>query len=336
MRTFICEDVSEELSSIELFQVDNDTELKIVAYSWQNLLEIDKIIEDFLLILARISFELWPVWYNKEVSDILAKKISSDDFISNNFAINEILKIKDKISKKWLKEAILCCMANKIPLPKGFSNMINVSQLSLTIDVENLIIVLGLENTNIQANKLFGFAKASEWFAMETRARIAVIIPETYSNCKELESILYNALIIKKANKTDLLRDSNSNESKFLFWPYYGKPHPFSPGEQKLAKYLSNDNELSGLFQFNHKISTIYNNNFIVDLLWIRGKLVIEVDSYKYHSNKYAFNKDRNRDYELIISGYTILRIPHDEIIEDVQLVIEKIRNVVRFCNNKL
>ncbi|CAN2040791.1 DUF559 domain-containing protein [Candidatus Magnetomoraceae bacterium gMMP-15] len=331
VRTFICSDVSEELSSIDLSYIDQNNDFKIVTLTWQGLPGINSIINDILKSLAKISLEIWPSWYNDKVSFNDSK--SFDDAISNNFSINSLFKIKEKVSKFWLKKAIFCCKSKKLPLPKGFPNEVQASQLSLTIDSENLLFIIGIKRALTDKKNLFGFAKAAEWFARETNCRVAALIPNEYSNCKELDSILYNAFSLIK---NDELQPKNGrDEEKYLIWPFYGKPHPASPGEQKLAKYLLKDEELSGLFGFNQKVKTIRNNNYIVDLLWVKGKLVVEVDGYKYHSNKSVFNSDRNRDYELIISGYTVLRIPHSEITEDVLLAMEKIRDVVRFCKKK-
>ena len=43
------------------------------------------------------------------------------------------------------------------------------------------------------------------------------------------------------------------------------------------------------------------------------------------------FSCDRRRDYELIVSGYLVIRLPQDEVVEDVELAVEKIRDVVLF-----
>jgi len=69
-----------------------------------------------------------------------------------------------------------------------------------------------------------------------------------------------------------------------------------------------------------------------VDLLWRAGRLVIEIDGYRIHSGRTAFGHDRQRDYELLLSGYHVLRLTHDEVITDVARVLEKIHNVVRHC----
>jgi very-short-patch-repair endonuclease len=129
------------------------------------------------------------------------------------------------------------------------------------------------------------------------------------------------------------LRRTNAvaEEHKSLCWPINGVPYPFSPGKQALAGRLAWDPELAGLFEFNQKVTTVHASQYLVDLLWPAGKIIVEVDGYKYHGNRAAFSQDRYRDYELVISGYTVLRLPHDEVVGDVMLAVEKIRDIVRF-----
>jgi very-short-patch-repair endonuclease len=59
--------------------------------------------------------------------------------------------------------------------------------------------------------------------------------------------------------------------------------------------------------------------------------LVVEVDGYYWHSSPSAFSRDRQRDFELAVAGHLVLRLPHDEVIADVENAVEKIRTLVRF-----
>jgi very-short-patch-repair endonuclease len=118
-------------------------------------------------------------------------------------------------------------------------------------------------------------------------------------------------------------------------WPVIGHPHPYSPGEQLLARRLTEDLMLGGLFQFNVPVRTRFDSRFLVDLLWPEGRVVVEVDGYEHHSNRIAFGNDRRRDYELTVSDYLVLRLPHDEVIQDVEITLEKIRDLVQFRRSK-
>ncbi len=114
-----------------------------------------------------------------------------------------------------------------------------------------------------------------------------------------------------------------------------GSPHPRSKGEQLLTERLERDPQLAGLFGYNQPLKTRCGHKFIVDLLWQAGKVVVEVDGYYFHSNSVVFASDRDRDYRLLLSGYRVLRLPHDEVVRDVDLTVEKIRDVVNFVRNQ-
>jgi very-short-patch-repair endonuclease len=67
--------------------------------------------------------------------------------------------------------------------------------------------------------------------------------------------------------------------------------------------------------------------------LWPHGRLVVELDGYTDHSTPSAFERDRHRDYELIVSGYRVLRITNDEVKRDLEAAVSKIRDIVRLQN---
>jgi very-short-patch-repair endonuclease len=51
-----------------------------------------------------------------------------------------------------------------------------------------------------------------------------------------------------------------------------------------------------------------------VDFLWREARLVVEVDGWKYHSNRRAFEADRARDRELARRGLLVLRFTDREL----------------------
>ena len=114
--------------------------------------------------------------------------------------------------------------------------------------------------------------------------------------------------------------------------PVRGIPHPLSETEQRLAKALARDEELAPLFGFNQFVDTVRGNRPKVDLLWTAGGLVVELDGYADHGTRGAFMRDRHRDYELMLTGYTVLRLANEEIAQDIHKAIEKIRDIVQLC----
>jgi len=47
----------------------------------------------------------------------------------------------------------------------------------------------------------------------------------------------------------------------------------------------------------------------LVDALWPRERLVVELDSWEFHGDRAAFERDRARDADLQRAGYRILRV---------------------------
>jgi very-short-patch-repair endonuclease len=45
-----------------------------------------------------------------------------------------------------------------------------------------------------------------------------------------------------------------------------------------------------------------------VDFLWRDHRLVVEVDGWRFHGHRLAFERDRVRDAELQLLGYSVLR----------------------------
>jgi very-short-patch-repair endonuclease len=117
-------------------------------------------------------------------------------------------------------------------------------------------------------------------------------------------------------------------EPEIVAPPLQGKPHPLSESEQKLARAIAADSLLAPLFAFNAPVRLGPVSQPCVDLLWNAGKLVIEIDdATHWHKIKYA--ADRQRDFELMASGYLVLRITAEEVLRDLAKALSKIRTCV-------
>src|SRR3954470_3803784 len=49
----------------------------------------------------------------------------------------------------------------------------------------------------------------------------------------------------------------------------------------------------------------------LVDFVWHERRLIVEADSYTYHSMPSAFERDRDRDQLLTLAGYTVVRVTY-------------------------
>ena len=64
-----------------------------------------------------------------------------------------------------------------------------------------------------------------------------------------------------------------------------------------------------GCFEPNVLVLTVFQTSPRVDFVWRRGRLIVEIDSNRFHSGPDRFTGDRQRDYETGASGYVTLRL---------------------------
>lgn len=48
---------------------------------------------------------------------------------------------------------------------------------------------------------------------------------------------------------------------------------------------------------------------YVVDALWAEARLVVEVDGFRFHGTRRAFERDRRRDVDLQAAGYRVVRL---------------------------
>ncbi|MGD1862008.1 MAG: endonuclease domain-containing protein [Leptolyngbyaceae cyanobacterium] len=331
--TFLSAEVLDVINQLAL--VDT-CDRQFVVQMWEQLPQPNRLIPDVLATVAEAAYGIWPAWYDQE-EPFLADENGTvaETILLNQFKCKDLNSESQDICLPWLRQAVRACQIGKVPMLSEFSRAVQLSQLLLAIAPHNVSLIVIVADPNPAKHQLLGLAKSMHWLADKTQAPIALLLPEQLANRPELDAVLYDAntltLAADNSSPDAALEGTGIEEAKHILVPVQGRPHPFSPGEQRLAEKLLQDSELGPLFQFNRPVHTVHHQNYRVDLLWAEGRVVVEIDGYRYHSNRYAFSRDRQRDYELLISGYVVLRLPHDEVINDIELTVEKIRHVVRF-----
>ena len=329
VRLVYARDVDEFLSHLKSQVEETGGQHRLVAMTLGRLPDLRPLIDAVLEHLADVALSLYPGWFGGDVSfaQIECLNFSFENLVKERISQSDPLR--RAVSFPWLRAARRLCRSGKSPIPRGFPAAVHAAQLALAIDPGTLVMALCLQREETGPGVLLGLARTAEWLAHATSARLLVVVPDTQRPTSEFESIDFEA--VAWPSRPNCREDAATREATFRICPIIGRPHPFSPGEQLLAKYLARDEMLSGLFEFNIRVETKNENRYLVDLVWTQGRVVVEVDGYEFHSDRHAFSSDRRRDYELLISGYIVLRLPHDEIIEDTELAVEKIRDVVLF-----
>jgi very-short-patch-repair endonuclease len=66
-----------------------------------------------------------------------------------------------------------------------------------------------------------------------------------------------------------------------------------------------------------------------VDFLWRSQGLVVEVDGFRFHSSRAAFERDRRRDAELGARGFRVIRVTWRQIVDRPEAVIARLATAI-------
>ena len=67
-----------------------------------------------------------------------------------------------------------------------------------------------------------------------------------------------------------------------------------------------------------------------VDAVWRSHNLVAELDSYEFHTTKDAFERDRDRDADLLNAGFSTIRITNKRIKHQAKREADRLRSLLR------
>jgi very-short-patch-repair endonuclease len=70
--------------------------------------------------------------------------------------------------------------------------------------------------------------------------------------------------------------------------------------------------------------------SFVVDFLWPSHCLVAELDGYRAHGGRLAFEADRARDLELATLGFRVVRITWRRLNDDLDGLVAALRHLLR------
>jgi very-short-patch-repair endonuclease len=283
---------------------------RVVTLHWTSAKQLDVLIDGAVEGLARLSLAVWPDWPTlpgaSTGADGLAKQVSPN----------------------WREAALLYCQAGRLPLPLDYPAATQAAQLALTLGTLHLTIILAIEG-EIERVDVTVLRAAGEWLAANTSASVFILVSMEETERSRLGRTMPLEDLFESSNEPLRFETADPEPSVNLF-PIVGAPHPLSPGEQKLASHLRNDSELAQLFGFNQRVKGRHGHEYIVDLLWPDGRLVVEIDGFSVHRNRFAFAQDRHRDYELVAANYRVLRLTNDEAANDTLSAVEKIREIVK------
>jgi very-short-patch-repair endonuclease len=71
-------------------------------------------------------------------------------------------------------------------------------------------------------------------------------------------------------------------------------------------------------------------DRFVVDFLWRKERLIVELDGWESHRARSAFEEDRARDARLVLLGFGVLRFTWRQLEADRRQVTSAIRTLLR------
>jgi hypothetical protein len=294
----------------------------------------DAIVEQVIDLLAETGRRLWPIWF----TDVSFKGCRNDTLgrLAAAAIVREAAENIEALSPTWAQAAARLALDGRPPRVPGTPAPIALTQLALTISRSGLVLVADLGDPTCIGPNAAAMVHALEWIAKHARAAVVALFADLPATAPPFDHILYGARRVMPeaqagSGVAEIEAIARADPAPWIA-PWRGLPHPLSEAEQRLAKALGADCELAPLFGFNQLITTTRGSRPKVDLVWPQGRLVVELDGYESHGGRTAFMYDRHRDYELALSGYTVLRLANDEIAQDIEKAVEKIRDLVRIC----
>jgi hypothetical protein len=247
--------------------------------------------------------------------------------------LHEIAKSMPRVSRAWAERAVVKALGGRKPRDLDVALATELEQLCLVINRAGLVLITNSSASETEASAL---VHALEWMTRNALIAVAVLFERLPEGKTAYDRILYGVQRIELAESAASGASAHDFTTSTWLAPVQGMPHPLSATEQKLAKAIALDAELAPLFGYNLFVETVRGSRPKVDLLWSAGRLVIELDGFPDHGNRLAFMYDRQRDYELALSGFTVLRLANDEIAQDIGKAVEKIRDMVQLCRARI
>ncbi len=292
------------------------------------------IVEQVIDLLAKTAHRCWPIWF----TDVSFAGCGNDRLgkLGASAIARKAAEEIPGVLPAWADAAARLALSGRAPRVSGTLPAIELGQLALAVNRSGIVLVADMSLAAQKAANPAAVVHALEWIARNSRTAVIALFAELPPNEPPFDRILYGAHRVIVASDADKSVAGEAADEEPWLAPWQGEPHPLSDVERRLARALRADAELAPLFSFNQFVDTMRGSRPKVDLLWAEGRLVVELDGFASHGNRAAFMYDRHRDYELTLSGYTVLRLANDEVVQDMEKAVEKIRDLVKLCRTRI
>jgi len=286
--------------------------------------------------LASLVRSAWPFWFGDRDFGWYR-----DDPLGNERLYEEARDLAlsdDRVTPSWVIQAVHLAAGGALPIMSSLDSAAQVAQGCLALSRHGIVFLIPFEPGWIPSERQSAVSVV-EWLARNSGAAVIPLIPMEWAESDPVDRLLFRAWTLAESDVSQELGMGQSAESahsltgQMIRTPgmsrVMGSPHPLSEVEKRVWAYLTSDPDMAQLFRCNQTVITVLGTRPRVDLLWPDGRIVVELDGYADHGMREAFERDRHRDYELLMSGYQVLRITNDEIHRDFEAAIGKIRDLV-------
>jgi very-short-patch-repair endonuclease len=262
----------------------------------------------------------FPYWYRS--GSLAGTRLNGSGSALLDAKLSALRGTLPELSAVWARRAAALALSGRPPLVPDLPLAVGLRQLVLALNAGAVTLVPALARPP-DAAEAPALAFALQWLARSSGAAVVALLPGQAAVGLERLDCAWLAV-------TD---PPPGADGPSVSWtgPVEGHPQWNSQAEQRMAAALALDECLAPLFAFNQTVMTCRGGHPRVDLLWREGRLVVEIDGYPDHTTRIAFRQDRQRDYELAISGYLVLRLTADEVLNDLQMSLDKLRDAVMF-----
>ncbi|HET9954427.1 MAG TPA: DUF559 domain-containing protein [Polyangiaceae bacterium] len=328
--------------------------LRVIELVWTDVPPLANELGLLLSALARATLELFPALYGCEQA--AGPTRWSEARVETE--AHSITRAVQGANGSACRRILSACHRGQLPSLGKMPRAEQARQFALALDPSRLLVLVAVLNLPESSQALLSLAQGTEWLAGNSRSRVVLVLPAELADRGELDHVSYCSCLFADARSTVKLPQLRagsqrpravepppaalaSGESTGALLqplvnvsPVVGTPAKNSEAEQVLSERLSRDQELKRLFAFNQPVVTTSGFRPIVDLLWAAGKLVIEIDGEE-HRRLQKFSQDRARDYELLLSGYSVVRFTTWNVVDRTDWVVERIRQAVRYLNQR-
>jgi very-short-patch-repair endonuclease len=115
-------------------------------------------------------------------------------------------------------------------------------------------------------------------------------------------------------------------QAEFLGLPIHEAPKPDHTRSELEARFL----RLCRRHRLPQPRVNARIGHFVVDFTWPESNLIVELDGYRAHGTRSAFEEDRARDLRLKLLGYEVLRVTWRQLSDDPHAVLGTLRKLLR------